>query len=91
MVSALAAGKGRWATQRAMPRDAVARMAAERANPLVAHRLEPPFPTEMPYLYLYPMSKKREAGQNCYGALCGLRGILGGEGHGSGGVDSRVT
>jgi peroxiredoxin len=43
-----------------------ARVQAERANPMVARRLEPPLPAEMPYVCFYPMSKKREAGQNWY-------------------------
>jgi hydrogen peroxide-dependent heme synthase len=33
---------------------------------MVMRRLEPPFPAEMPYICFYPMSKKREAGQNWY-------------------------
>jgi len=44
----------------------VARVQAERANPMVMRRLEPPLPAEMPYICFYPMSKKREAGQNWY-------------------------
>ncbi|MBA2685072.1 MAG: chlorite dismutase family protein [Gemmatimonadaceae bacterium] len=43
-----------------------ARVDAERGAPMVARRLEPPFPAEMPYVSFYPMSKKREAGQNWY-------------------------
>lgn len=43
-----------------------ARVEAERSTPLVMRRLEPPFPAEMPYVCFYPMSKKREAGQNWY-------------------------
>ena len=43
-----------------------ARVQRERANPMVARRLEPPLPAEMPYICFYPMSKKREAGQNWY-------------------------
>ncbi len=42
------------------------RVAAERSNAMVARRLEPPFPAEMPYVCFYPMSKKREDGQNWY-------------------------
>lgn len=42
------------------------RVQAERANPTVARRLEPPLPAEMPYICFYPMSKKRESGQNWY-------------------------
>jgi len=43
-----------------------ARVEAERNAPMVARRLEPPLPAEMPYVCFYPMSKKREAGQNWY-------------------------
>ena len=43
-----------------------ARVAAERGMPMVMRRLEPPFPAAMPYVCFYPMSKKREAGQNWY-------------------------
>ncbi len=42
------------------------RVGGERDNPMVARRLEPPFPIEMPYVCFYPMSKKRETGQNWY-------------------------
>lgn len=43
-----------------------ARVETERSAPMVMRRLEPPFPAEMPYISFYPMSKKREAGQNWY-------------------------
>jgi hydrogen peroxide-dependent heme synthase len=40
---------------------------AERASAHVQKRLYPPAPTDaMPYVCFYPMSKKREAGQNWY-------------------------
>jgi hydrogen peroxide-dependent heme synthase len=40
---------------------------AERRSPHVQKRLYPPAPTDaMPYACFYPMSKKREAGQNWY-------------------------
>lgn len=42
------------------------RAAAERANPHVQRRLFPPLPPDMPYVCFYPMSKRREAGQNWY-------------------------
>jgi hydrogen peroxide-dependent heme synthase len=42
------------------------RVASERSNPMTMRRLEPPLPAEMPYVCFYPMSKKREAGQNWY-------------------------
>jgi chlorite dismutase len=48
-------------------RKAVAsRVQSERASPMVMRRLEPPLPSELPYICFYPMSKKREAGQNWY-------------------------
>lgn len=43
-----------------------ARVDAERSAPMVMRRLEPQFPAELPYICFYPMSKKREAGQNWY-------------------------
>jgi chlorite dismutase len=42
------------------------RAAAERANPFVQKRLYPQRPDAMPYVCFYPMSKKRETGQNWY-------------------------
>jgi chlorite dismutase len=38
----------------------------ERKNPHVARRLYPTLPAEMPYVCFYPMTKRREAGQNWY-------------------------
>jgi hydrogen peroxide-dependent heme synthase len=43
-----------------------ARVAAERESAHVARRLYPPLPSDMPYVCFYPMSKRREAGQNWY-------------------------
>lgn len=38
----------------------------ERQNPHVTRRLYPPLPADMPYVCFYPMTKRREAGQNWY-------------------------
>jgi len=38
----------------------------ERQNPHVSRRLYPTLPGEMPYVCFYPMTKRREAGQNWY-------------------------
>ena len=42
------------------------RSAAERENPHVHRRLYPQLPADMPYVCFYPMSKRRETGQNRY-------------------------
>jgi len=42
------------------------RVAAERESAHVTRRLYPPLPPDMPYVCFYPMSKRREAGQNWY-------------------------
>lgn len=42
------------------------RAAAERESAHVRKRLYPPLPGDMPYVCFYPMSKRREAGQNWY-------------------------
>jgi chlorite dismutase len=42
------------------------RAGAERENPHVHRRLFPALPPDMPYICFYPMSKRREAGQNWY-------------------------
>jgi chlorite dismutase len=44
-----------------------ARAEEERNSPHVTRRLYPEVPSDMPYVCFYPMSKKREAGQNWYG------------------------
>lgn len=38
----------------------------ERQNPHVARRLYPTIPADMPYICFYPMTKRRDAGQNWY-------------------------
>jgi chlorite dismutase len=42
------------------------RVAAERASDHLRRRLYPPLPPDMPYVSFYPMSKKRDEGQNWY-------------------------
>jgi len=42
------------------------RSSSERSSEHVAKRLYPELPSEMPYVCFYPMSKRREAGQNWY-------------------------
>jgi chlorite dismutase len=42
------------------------RVAAERDTDHVLRRLYPPLPKDMPYVCFYPMSKRRDAGQNWY-------------------------
>jgi len=42
------------------------RVAAERDSDRVRRRLYPPLPVDMPYVCFYPMSKRRDAGQNWY-------------------------
>jgi chlorite dismutase len=42
------------------------RAAAERDSDHVKRRLYPPLPTSLPYVCFYPMSKRRDAGQNWY-------------------------
>ena len=42
------------------------RLDAERASDHVRKRLYPDVPADMPWVCFYPMSKKREAGQNWY-------------------------
>jgi peroxiredoxin len=39
----------------------------ERESPHIRRRLYPELPAEMPYVCFYPMSKRRDAGQNWYG------------------------
>jgi chlorite dismutase len=46
--------------------DMAARVKAERDSDHVRRRLYPPLPTDMPYVCFYPMSKRRDAGQNWY-------------------------
>lgn len=42
------------------------RAAAERSSDHVRKRLYPPLPPDMPYVCFYPMSKRRDTGQNWY-------------------------
>ena len=42
------------------------RAAAERGSAHVRRRLYPPLPADMPYVCFYPMSKRRQPGQNWY-------------------------
>jgi chlorite dismutase len=43
-----------------------ARVETERVNPHVQRRLFPPLPGDLPYVCFYPMSKRRDVGQNWY-------------------------
>ena len=43
-----------------------AQLETERKSDHVQKRLYPPLPDDMPYLCFYPMSKRRESGQNWY-------------------------
>lgn len=43
-----------------------AKLDAERGSDHVQRRLFPPLPPDMPYVCFYPMSKRRETGQNWY-------------------------
>lgn len=47
-------------------RDLADRVATERNSPHIRRRLYPDLPAEMPYVSFYPMSKRRDAGQNWY-------------------------
>ena len=42
------------------------RIQAESESPHVQRRLYPPLPPDMPYVSFYPMSKRRDVGQNWY-------------------------
>ena len=42
------------------------RIAAERESDHLKRRLYPPLPPDMPYVCFYPMSKRRDEGQNWY-------------------------
>jgi chlorite dismutase len=42
------------------------RIAAELSSDHMKRRLFPPLPKDMPYVCFYPMSKRRDAGQNWY-------------------------
>jgi chlorite dismutase len=43
-----------------------ARLEAERESPHTKRRLYPAIPADMPYVSFYPMSKRRDTGQNWY-------------------------
>jgi chlorite dismutase len=43
-----------------------ARLRAERESPHTLRRLYPPLPENMPFVSFYPMSKRRDTGQNWY-------------------------
>ncbi len=43
-----------------------ARLRAERESPHTLRRLYPPLPDNMPFVSFYPMSKRRDTGQNWY-------------------------
>ena len=47
-------------------RELAERVTAERESDHVKRRLYPPLPPEMPFVCFYPMSKRRDAGQNWY-------------------------
>ena len=46
--------------------DLARRIAKERENSHVRRRLFPPLPSDMPFVSFYPMSKRRDPGQNWY-------------------------
>lgn len=52
------------------------RSSAERSSAHVVKRLYPELPREMPYVCFYPMSKRRDAGQNWYGLTLDERSRL---------------
>lgn len=53
-----------------------ARVASERESAHVRRRLYPPIPPDMPYVCFYPMTKRRNAGQNWYGLTLDERSRL---------------
>jgi hydrogen peroxide-dependent heme synthase len=61
-----AAARGGSVGDQAYAADLAQRAAAERENPHVQRRLYPQLPADMPYVCFYPMSKRREPGQNWY-------------------------
>jgi chlorite dismutase len=61
-----AAARGGTVGDQAYAADLAQRSAAERENPHVQRRLYPQLPPDMPYVCFYPMSKRRDAGQNWY-------------------------
>ena len=61
-----AAEKGGTVGDAAYLAELVRRSEQERQNPHVARRLYPTIPPDMPYVCFYPMTKRRDAGQNWY-------------------------
>jgi peroxiredoxin len=61
-----AAGRGGAVGDEVYARQLAERVAAERESDHVRKRLYPPRPQSMPYVCFYPMSKRRDAGQNWY-------------------------
>ena len=61
-----AAARGGTVGDTAYATELAQRSAAERESPHVQRRLYPQVPPDMPYVCFYPMSKRREAGQNWY-------------------------
>jgi peroxiredoxin len=61
-----AAARGGAVGDQAYVAELAQRVAAERENPHVQRRLYPQLPADMPYVCFYPMSKRRDAGQNWY-------------------------
>ena len=61
-----AAARGGKAGDDEYRRELAARAEAERSSAHVRRRLYPEVPADMPYVCFYPMSKRREAGQNWY-------------------------
>jgi hydrogen peroxide-dependent heme synthase len=53
-----------------------AKVETERTNPYVQRRLYPQRPEAMPYVSFYPMSKRRDVGQNWYSLPIGERSRL---------------
>lgn len=61
-----AAARGGAVGDETYSRDLTEKAAAERGSDHVRRRLYPTVPAAMPYVCFYPMSKRREAGQNWY-------------------------
>lgn len=61
-----AAARGGAVGDQAYVAELAQRVAAEQENPHVQRRLYPQLPADMPYVCFYPMSKRRDAGQNWY-------------------------
>ena len=61
-----AAGRGGAAGDEAYRARLAERASSERESPHVKKRLYPELPAEMPYVCFYPMTKRRDVGQNWY-------------------------